>query len=213
MELSPCVTYRGPDGREHRHALGTGPVTVGRSSAADICLAWDPEVSRVHARLELVGDDPANDWTVVDDGSSRNGTYVNAQRIRGRAHLHDGDGLSVGQTLLVFRLAATEARGADTGVHEVGLESHATTVGLPHVTRESLSDTQRRILIALAGNGSEPVSDETVAAALFLNPATVRAHLLMLYERFGVAALPPEQRRTALVTLARAGGLLVERER
>ena len=31
------------------------------------------------------------DWTVVDDGLSRNGTYVNGERIHGRRRLVDGD--------------------------------------------------------------------------------------------------------------------------
>ena len=36
-------------------------------------LDWDSEISRVHAALERIGDD----WTVVDDGLSHNGTYLN----------------------------------------------------------------------------------------------------------------------------------------
>src|SRR5581483_338362 len=48
-------------------------VTVGRRMDADIPLPSDPEVSRAHALLEWVG----GQWTVVDDGLSRNGTFVN----------------------------------------------------------------------------------------------------------------------------------------
>jgi pSer/pThr/pTyr-binding forkhead associated (FHA) protein len=214
------VTYRGPDGRPLVHALRTSPVTIGRSSSADVCLWWDGQVSRMHARLELVGDDPANDWTVVDDGSSRNGSYVNGERIRGRAHLREGDGLSVGQTLLLFRVGAADGGGADASPRLQQTQGGATVYGLSRVTRDSLSTSQFRVLQALArpmdesDPSAEPASDEEIAAALFLNPDTVRAHLLLLYERFGVATLPPEQRRPALVTMARAGGLLLgERER
>jgi hypothetical protein len=217
----PFVTYRDPGGRAHVHVLRSSPVTVGRSSSADICLSWDAHVSRMHARLELVGDDPTIDWTVVDDGSSRNGSYLNGERLRGRARLREGDGVSVGETLLVFRVGTVEGP-ADESADKPGAGlSTATMFGRPHVTRDSLSDSQYRVLVALAGRGDairgetlEPASDEEIAGRLFLNVDTVRAHLQVLYERFGVATLPPEQRRVALVSTARIGGLLLpERDR
>jgi DNA-binding CsgD family transcriptional regulator len=214
----PCVTYRGADGQPLVYALGRGPVTVGRSSSADICLSWDALVSRMHARLELVGDDPASDWTVVDDGSSRNGSYVNGERIRGRAHLREGDALSVGATLLVFRvgrMAAGDSERDGPRAQPGSTLSNATIFERPHVTRTSLSDTQYRVLVALAGRSEEaqPATDEEIGARLFLNVNTVRAHLQVLFERFGVATLAPDRQRAAVVALARAGGLLPERER
>src|SRR4051812_20473155 len=54
-------------------------LSIGRGPATDIALSWDGEVSRVHAVLERVGDD----WTLVDDGLSRNGSFVNGRRLRG----------------------------------------------------------------------------------------------------------------------------------
>jgi pSer/pThr/pTyr-binding forkhead associated (FHA) protein len=213
------VIYRDADGQPLVHVLRTSPVTIGRSSSADICLSWDARVSRMHARLELVGDDPATDWTVVDDGTSRNGSYVNGERIRGRAHLREGDGLSVGRTLLVFRVG-TAAERDDPHARPEWTQGGATIFGRPYVNRASLSDTQRRVLLALARPADETsaspqtATDEEIARELFLNVETVRAHLQILFERFGVAALPPEQRRGAVVTMARAGGLLLpERER
>jgi hypothetical protein len=49
-------------------------VTIGRASSADVCLGEDSQVSRVHAVLERV----AGLWTIVDDGLSRNGTFLRA---------------------------------------------------------------------------------------------------------------------------------------
>ena len=72
-----------------------------------------------------------------------------------------------------------------------------------------------RVLLALAGPADETVAtphavtEEEIAARLFLNLETVRAHLGVLFERFGVATLPPDQRRNALVAMARARGLLL----
>jgi pSer/pThr/pTyr-binding forkhead associated (FHA) protein len=217
------VIYRDADGQPLLHVLESSPVTVGRSPSADICLSWDGRVSRMHARLELVGDDPATDWTVVDDGSSRNGSFVNGERIQGRAHLREGDGLSVGRTLLVFRVGVAAEQDGDPGdlnARPAHTRGDATMFGRPHVTRASLSDTQYRVLQALAGPADESslstraATDEEIAQRLFLNIETVRAHLQVLFERFGVASLPPEQRRVAAVSMARAGGLLLpERER
>ena len=82
----PFLLYRDGDGAQVIVALD-GPVTVGRRPERDVALPWDTEVSRLHAQLEPVG----SDWIVVDDGLSRNGTYVNGERVNGRRRLRDGD--------------------------------------------------------------------------------------------------------------------------
>ena len=69
-------------------------VTIGRRErhSNTIALEWDSEVSGVHAELERIG----GGWAIIDDGLSRNGTYVNGKRIGGRRRLHDGDMLAPG---------------------------------------------------------------------------------------------------------------------
>jgi pSer/pThr/pTyr-binding forkhead associated (FHA) protein len=74
-------------------------ITLGRGSATDLWLAWDDEVSRVHAELQRVGDD----WCVVDDGLSANGTFCNGERVERRRRLRDGDVLRLGSTELTYR--------------------------------------------------------------------------------------------------------------
>jgi hypothetical protein len=56
-------------------------------------------VSSTHARLER----GEAGWAVVDEGS-KNGTFVNGERVS-RAALRDGDLLEIGPTLLVYRAA------------------------------------------------------------------------------------------------------------
>ena len=73
--------------------------TIGRSLTVDICLNWDEEVSRVHAQLEYLADD----WALVDDGLSRNGCFVNGERVTTRRRLADGDELRFGDTVMVYR--------------------------------------------------------------------------------------------------------------
>src|SRR6266516_4887425 len=103
-------------------APDTVNASVGRQQSADLVLDWDEEVSRVHARFERAGDD----WEVVDEGLSRNGTFVNGQRLSGRQRLRDGDTLQFGRTRVTFRSTAAEAPSDVT-----------------------LSTTQRRVLVAL----------------------------------------------------------------
>src|ERR1700733_10006223 len=61
-------------------------VTVGRAEACDVCLELDPEVSRLHAELQRI----AGSWVIADDGLSRNGTFVNGERVRTRCRLGEG---------------------------------------------------------------------------------------------------------------------------
>ena len=75
------------------------PATLGRSPECDVSLPWDREVSRLHAELAHVGDQ----WVLVDDGLSSNGTFLGDERISGRRRLADGDVFRVGATAIAFR--------------------------------------------------------------------------------------------------------------
>ena len=70
-------------------------------------LAWDSEVSRLHSTIERVG----ADWVLIDDGLSRNGSFVNEEKVVGRRRLRDGDVLRFGRTTAVFRRPAVGPRG------------------------------------------------------------------------------------------------------
>ena len=95
----PYLAFR--DARGHRRLVflvaGTR-MTIGRSLYSDLTLNWDPEVSTVHAELENLADD----WFLVDDGMSRNGSFVNGQRLQGRRRLLTGDKLRFGSTRVEF---------------------------------------------------------------------------------------------------------------
>lgn len=69
-------------------------VTVGRDVGRDVLLDFDATVSRRHARLERQG----NQWVLIDEGS-RNGSFVNGQRVQQSA-IHPGDVLRFGATEL-----------------------------------------------------------------------------------------------------------------
>ena len=171
-------------------------ITVGRSERADVALSWDGEVSRLHAEIECA----AGEWVVLDDGLSSNGTFVNGQRISGRRRLADGDAIRVGATVMLFRNP---------------LAGPAPTVrGSVGVTFEQLSDTQRRVLVALcrpyAGSLhlASPASNQQISEELFLSVDTVKANLRAMYQLFGVARLPQNQKRAQLAERAITWGLV-----
>lgn len=82
------------------------PVTIGRASTgpraafveASALRLRDPWMSGGHATLDRRGD-----ADVLSDGGSRNGTWVNGERIR-EHRLADGDLVEVGHSLLVYRV-------------------------------------------------------------------------------------------------------------
>lgn len=74
-------------------------LTCGRRPENDIALDFDREVSRLHA--ELVRDGAT--WVIVDEGTSTNGTFLNGERVDGRATLTDGALITLGTTTLLYR--------------------------------------------------------------------------------------------------------------
>jgi serine phosphatase RsbU (regulator of sigma subunit) len=77
-----------------RVLLGTAPLTIGRDAARDVVLA-DPDVSRLHARVWVGGDQ-----VFVEDQRSTNGTFIDGQVAIGPTELADGSLLTVGQQVL-----------------------------------------------------------------------------------------------------------------
>ena len=75
----PFLYWLDDDGEQHVVMLPPDRtrVTIGRREQSDVPLTWDGEVSRAHALLEPIGEE----WTLIDDGLSRNGSFVNGSRV------------------------------------------------------------------------------------------------------------------------------------
>jgi pSer/pThr/pTyr-binding forkhead associated (FHA) protein len=194
----PFLVFRDGEGRQTLLVLGGRErVTLGRSPSADVALIWDEEVSRVHAELERVG----GEWTLLDDGFSLNGSFVNGSVVHGRRRLHDGDTVRLGGTQLLFRDPAQA-------------EARVTTPSADLQRAVNLSDAQRRVLIALCRPFKEstafvtPTTNEQIAAELFLSVDAVKKHMRALFEKFGVDQLPQYEKRARLVERAFAGGFV-----
>jgi DNA-binding NarL/FixJ family response regulator len=173
-----------------------GVLTIGRALSADVCLSGDVQVSRVHAVLERIG----GQWTIVDDGLSRNGTFLNGRRLTHRVRLRDRDKIRLGETVLTF-CAPPQTASQQT------VEGGA----LPALPR--LTDRQRLVLVALcrpcrdAPGYASPTSNQQIAKELFLSLQAVKTHLRVIFHKFGIDALPQNQKRARLVELAEQFGL------
>jgi pSer/pThr/pTyr-binding forkhead associated (FHA) protein len=174
---------------------------VGRSEGAEVRLEFDPEASRVHAELERV----ARDWILIDDGLSRNGSFVNGERVVGRRRLRDGDVLRFGGTMVLFRAPS-----------QTGAEETVASTERPEAA--AVTETQRRVLVSLCrpfGVGSEfatPATNKQIAEEVYLSVDAVKANLRALFERFEVGDLPQNQKRIRLAELALRSGVVSPRD-
>lgn len=200
---TPFLVYRDADDRQVVVDLvPTGDrVTIGRRPTNDVVLDWDSEVSRVHAALERIGDD----WTVVDDGLSHNGTYRNGKRVTARERLHDGDVVTVGTVAIAYRAPGGESSSRPT----------VTALG-PHVG-ELLTPAQRRVLVALCRPFRDapyamPATNQQIADELVVSVDAVKSTLRALFEVFGVDALPQNQKRASLALEALRTGVITRRD-
>lgn len=183
---------------------GTAELWVGRGEAAGLRLEWDEEVSALHAQIEVVG----GECTLLDDGLSRNGSFVGEQRVHGRRLLRDGDTLRFGRTRVLFR------RPGEGG----GSAPEATVVASEVPAAAAVSPGQRRVLVALCRpfkDGSSfatPPTNQAIAAELHLSVDAVKTHMRALFEKLGVEDLPQNQKRLALVERALQSGVVAPRE-
>jgi pSer/pThr/pTyr-binding forkhead associated (FHA) protein len=198
----PFLLYQDEIGRQIIVSLDeqVATLSIGRGEASSVCLAWDANVSRAHAEIVRVGDE----WALVDDGLSRNGSFVNGERITGRRRLRDGDVIRIGLAALVF--CAPSGRGGTTAM------AH----GIPIASQ--LSPAQRRVLVALArpyaidSTYATPATNQDIAAELFLSVDAVKTHLRALSAKFGVQDLPQNQKRAKLVERALTSGVVTRHD-
>lgn len=77
--------------------LTLGENVVGRDRNATVSVD-DSTISRRHARIRVAGD-----GATIEDLESKNGTFVQGQRIEKPRRLADGDRIQVGSVMLTFR--------------------------------------------------------------------------------------------------------------
>jgi pSer/pThr/pTyr-binding forkhead associated (FHA) protein len=174
---------------------------VGRGGSADVRLEWDEEVSALHAQIEVVRDE----CTLVDDGLSRNGSFVNEERVHGRRHLRDGDSLRFGQTVVTYRRPGEDA-------------PEATAIASEMPAAATVSPAQRKVLLALCrpykdgDSFATPATNQQIGEELHLSVDAVKTHMRALFEKLGVGDIPQNRKRVALVERALQSGIVNRRE-
>lgn len=176
----------------------TERITVGRHAENDIALEWDTEASRLHAVFECMG----GSWVIQDDGLSRNGTFLNGDRVSGYRRMENADRIRIGRSVITFR---DPIPPSDETAPSTSMESVA-----------EITPAQRRVLIALCrpyvdrGAVTAPATNREIAQELVLSVEGVRTHVKALFERLGVGDLPPNQKRAELVKRAFGLGVIKE---
>jgi predicted component of type VI protein secretion system len=198
----PFLVFRDGEGEQVIVPVATdAELWVGRGPSADVRLGWDEEVSALHAQIEVVRDE----CTLVDDGLSRNGSFVNEERVHGRRHLRDGDAVRFGRTVVLYRRPGDEA-------------PEATVVAGELAAAATVSPAQRKVLVALCRPYKEgdsfatPATNQQIGAELHLSVDAVKTHMRALFEKLEVGDLPQNQKRAALVERALQTGIVNRRE-
>lgn len=86
--------------------------TIGRAPTNQIAIP-DGSVSSVHARILR-----SAEGFVLEDLQSRNGTFVNGEKVEGKRQLTDGDLIRLGKIIMTFNVAR-EGKAGDTTQPEV----------------------------------------------------------------------------------------------
>jgi hypothetical protein len=147
-------------------------LTLGSEPSNDIAIPTDRQLSRLHAAFARY----PTGWCVRDLGS-RNGTFVNGQRIWQERVLDSGDEIRAGGSRFVYRAGAAAQPWPAT---EAGDPP-------PELTRRERDVLVRLCRPLLSRNVfTAPASNREIAEALVVTEAAVKQHLLRLYEKFGI---------------------------
>ena len=107
------LRYKKRDGSQMEFELGDRPITIGRSPEADLVIL-DEKASRLHAGVRMWDGD-----FYVKDLKSKNGTFVNEERIE-MVRLNPGDRIRIGHCTFSFETEA--GKGTQTILREVEAE-------------------------------------------------------------------------------------------
>jgi hypothetical protein len=202
--MSSHLEVSKPSGRELIPLSGQR-LTIGKASTNAVPLEHDDTVSRLHAVLENL----EFAWSIRDLGS-RNGTYLNGERITAERVLRSGDEVRVGKSRLIF----WEVK--DTG----GPLDEETVTAQPAELPPRLTRRELDVLVVLCrplvsdDPFPEPLSVRQMAGELVVTEAAVKQHLQNLYDKFSIPTegdrrvrLANEALRRGAVTIAqlRAG--------
>jgi serine phosphatase RsbU (regulator of sigma subunit) len=139
-----------PDGQVKKVELTGERLSIGRSSAAELCFPEDGGLSRQHFAFENEGED----WTVQDLGS-KNGTFVNNIPLKARLILKPGDRITAGHLVIVYSPNAVNAN--DGVVVFEGGESNSPTTSTVITSLEGALSNQTMAIERGGPKSSAPI--------------------------------------------------------
>lgn len=156
--------------QRHLLVLDQLPARIGRSPECEVRLPAAPTVSRVHAVITATAQ-----GLQVSDAGSRNGTFVNGERITAGVPFTVVDRVRVGPYVIAMegddQAETVEAGGPDTSRLRV---------------ETGLSARELEVLALVAGG----CTDQQVAERLVLSVKTVRSHLDRIRDKTGCRRRP-----------------------
>lgn len=159
--------------RPSRFPLAPGKFIVGRSSGCDLVLPHE-SVSRRHAEIQVSADGVA----VVDLGS-RNGTYIDDERVS-TADLSVGQKVQFGGiTFMLVRCNSDDEVESDL---ETADHREPRQVLIPEAVAARLTPAQNSVLLHLV----EGLTERQTSAKLALSQHTVHAHVRDIYKLLDV---------------------------
>jgi sigma-B regulation protein RsbU (phosphoserine phosphatase) len=155
-----------PDGKTRTLPLNRDTISLGRSSANELCYPDDAGLSRQHLVIERNG----NAWAVRDLGS-KNGTLVNGTRINGLHTLALSDRITAGHLMLEFdhkKLLGTTLERTVVFIEGGGPVSSSTTVAnLASALGDNKEGKDRLQMSALLRAGRELAEYKSTLSELF----------------------------------------------
>jgi DNA segregation ATPase FtsK/SpoIIIE, S-DNA-T family len=193
--------FEGPDAG-FGAALRPGRNTIGRTAASDVCLHHE-DVSRQHAAVEV----SASGEAVVSDLGSRNGTFVDGERITAATALDDGSVVRIGPDRLRW-VPANPPRLRVTHTPEGNLEFDRVFAPIPAIPQGEVElpaqenpprNAATMVMSAMVG----------LASGFVMAAATHQALLLLVsvigpLAPFGIYGVENIQRRKRRADLAKA---------
>jgi len=134
------LKYHKQDGESKDFELGERSITIGRSPDADIILL-DEKVSRVHCGVRL--------WDgefYIKDLKSKNGTFVNGQRVE-VCKLKASDSVTIGNYTFTFEQPG--GAGTETALREISDEMN-TGKGYSTLLKEIVKDSNDEVAVKSA---------------------------------------------------------------
>jgi len=172
--MASLYVIRGRDNGQHFLLRGSS-ITIGRDTANQIQV-HDTEVSRHHARIEIVDD---KSLRLTDLGSS-NGTFVNSRKVTNQI-LRSGDRVQVGGTLMIFTGGPEPLTPPANDV--VNIVGKDTSMDLSQIRSSMQTPKERSNLSSVSGIAKTPniASEDPGAVPLVSETAELRTHWEIVY--------------------------------